>query len=439
MKVLIVENSRLYRQLLSKILGELGFHCDICSDIKTARIYLDSETYDLISINQYLEGESGLELVEYCNSHNKNKKIPILLLTSNKAAVKGIESLHISEVVLKKNRQQISAQITRFVEHHLDPLFHEGRILLVEDSMSVASFILDYLKLTGYKTLHFSNGEDAWQAFKTEKSYGGDKDAFDLVISDITLEGKMTGKELIENIRSLDDARAFIPIIAMTGDSNDNLRLSLYESGVNDFLNKPFLTEELLIRIKNLISNKKLLDKVHDQRRELYALATTDKLTGCHNRHSLMEISGKFLSPSSRQGHPFSLLVLDLDHFKRVNDTHGHTMGDAVLEAFGKLLNDSFHEGDLVARFGGEEFVVLMVNCDAENAKIVAENLRQKIELLKPCNLAISASIGVSSIEIGQDANFDMLFSLADKGVYMAKNRGRNRVVYVPIGSNGIN
>jgi two-component system cell cycle response regulator len=165
-------------------------------------------------------------------------------------------------------------------------------------------------------------------------------------------------------------------------------------------------------------------------------MATTDKLTGCHNRHSLMEISDKFLSASSRQGHPFRLLVLDLDHFKWVNDTHGHAIGDVVLEAVGKLLNDSFHEGNLVARFGVEEFVVLMGHCDAENAKIVAENLRQKIELLKPCNLAISASIGVSSIKIGQDANFDILFSLTDKGGYMAKNRGINRVVYVPIGSN---
>jgi two-component system cell cycle response regulator len=439
MRVLITENSRLYRQLLNKIFVQLGFYCDICHSIQSARTYLESETYDLICINQYLGDESGIEFVEYCNNHKHNKKTPILFLTNNKESVKDIESLHISEVVLKKNRQQISAQITRFVLHHLDPIFHEGRILLIEDSKAVASVILDYLKATGYKTLHFLNGEDAWATFKKEKTYGSGDNAFDLVISDIMLEGEMSGKELIENIRSLDDARAVIPIIAMTGDNTDKLRLSLYQIGVNDFLKKPFLAEELLIRIHNLIANKRLLDKVHDQRRELYTLATTDKLTGCHNRHSLMEFSGNFLSQASQHGYPVSLLVLDLDHFKLVNDTHGHAMGDVVLEAIGKLLNASFSEEDLVARFGGEEFIVLINHCDAENAKITAENLRQKIELLKPCDLDISASIGLSSIEIGQNTNFDILFSLADKGVYQAKSRGRNRVVYIPIGSNAFN
>jgi two-component system cell cycle response regulator len=439
MRVLITENNRLYCQLLNKIFVQLGFHCDICHSIESARTYLESETYDLICINQYLGDESGIEFAEYCNNHKHSKETPILFLTNNKESVKDIESLHISEVVLKKNRQQISAQITRFVLHHLDPIFHEGRILLIEDSKAVASVILDHLKATGYKTLHFLNGEDAWATFKKEKTYGSGNKAFDLVISDIMLEGKMSGKEVIENIRCLDDARAVIPIIAITGDNTDKLRLSLYQIGVNDFLKKPFLTEELLIRVHNLIANKRLLDKVHDQRRELYTLATTDKLTGCRNRHSLMEFSGEFLSQASQHGYPVSLLVLDLDHFKSVNDTHGHAMGDAVLEAIGKLLNASFSEEDLVARFGGEEFIVLINHCDAENAKITAENLRQNIELLKPCDLDISASIGLSSIEIGQNTNFDILFSLADKGVYQAKNSGRNRVIHIPIGSNTFN
>lgn len=183
----------------------------------------------------------------------------------------------------------------------------------------------------------------------------------------------------------------------------------------------------------NLITNKRLLDKVHDQCRELFALATTDQLTGCRNRHGLMDFSENFLSQATRDGYPISLLLLDLDHFKQVNDTHGHAVGDEVLEAIGKLLNASFREEDLVARFGGEEFIVLMDRCDAESAKITAEDLRQKIERLKPSNLQISASIGLTSMEIGQDANFETLFSLADKSVYKAKGLGRNCVVYTPI------
>ena len=433
MRVLITENSRLHRQLLSKIFGELGFERDICHSITAACTYLESRTYDLICVNQYLEDGLGLDFVEYCNRHIRNKSTPILFLTSNQAFAKDIELLNVSEIVLKETYQQISAQITRFVEHHLDPLFYKGRILLIEDSKSVAYVMLNCLKSTDYKVLHFSNGEEAWDVFKKETSLSSGKQVFDLVISDILLEGKMSGSDLIKNIRDLDDTRAAIPIIAMTGNSNNKLRIDLYEMGVNDFLHKPFLAEEFLIRVHNLITNKRLLDKVHDQCRELFALATTDQLTGCRNRHGLMDFSENFLSQATRDGYPISLLLLDLDHFKQVNDTHGHAVGDEVLEAIGKLLNASFREEDLVARFGGEEFIVLMDRCDAESAKITAEDLRQKIERLKPSNLQISASIGLTSMEIGQDANFETLFSLADKSVYKAKGLGRNCVVYTPI------
>lgn len=438
MKVLITENNRLFSQFLDNIFGQLGFDRDICYSIKAASSYLESEKYDLICINQYLEDGLGVEFVTYCNHHHKNEKTPILFLTSDKASVRGIEELRISDVVLKNNRQQITAQITRFVERHLDLLFNEGKILLVEDSMAIASVMLGYLESTGYKVLHFLSGEEAWTAFKKELSYGSDSNAFDLVISDIMLEGVMSGIGLIKKIRSIGDARGYIPIIAMTGDNTDKLRLNLYEIGVNDFLKKPFLTEELLIRIHNLITNKRLLDKVHDQRRELFVLANTDKLTGCHNRHSLMEFAGDFLSQATQQGHPISLLVLDLDYFKLVNDNYGHAMGDIVLEAIGELLNTSFRAEDLVARFGGEEFVVLINHCDARNAKEMSENLRQKVEQLKPGNIDISASIGLTTMEAGQNANFEMLFSLADEGVYKAKRKGRNCVVYLPIESKSI-
>lgn len=110
---------------------------------------------------------------------------------------------------------------------------------MVEDNKSMASVILSLLKSTGYKALHFSDEESEWETFQKEKDFGSNSSAFDLVITDITFEAKMSGKELIKHIRTLDDARGFIPIIAMTAYNTDQLRLSLYESGVNDFLQKP--------------------------------------------------------------------------------------------------------------------------------------------------------------------------------------------------------
>jgi two-component system cell cycle response regulator len=169
---------------------------------------------------------------------------------------------------------------------------------------------------------------------------------------------------------------------------------------------------------------------VHDQRRELFAMATTDKLTGCHNRHSLMEFSHKFIAQAQRHQYPVSLMVIDLDHFKSINDTHGHAVGDIVLEAIGKLLNSNFREGDLVARFGGEEFVILLNHCASNDARLIAEKTREKMEALKPHDLVVTPSIGLTSLDIGENGSFETMFSIADESVYVAKENGRNQVVF---------
>ncbi|MDH5353947.1 MAG: diguanylate cyclase [Gammaproteobacteria bacterium] len=398
-----------------------------------AREFIDAEQYQLLCVNQHLEDGKGRELIHYCNQHAENSKTPILYFTTDDNRLEVDDSLRIDQIIVKRNLQQVSDQVVRFIEKISDPLRSEIKILFIEDSESIARVILSHLGNAGYKVSRYSNGECAWKEFINVKSFGSDTEAYSLVITDINLEGKMTGLDVVRKIRGIDDARGFIPIIAITGENNDELRLSLYESGVNDYLNKPVLIPELLIRANNLITNKRLLDKVHDQRRELYALATTDKLTGCHNRHSLMEFSDKFISQGSRHNYPVSLMVIDLDHFKSVNDTHGHATGDIVLAEIGNLLNKSFREGDLVARFGGEEFVVLMSHCDSEYAQTKAESLRVEIEALQPNGLTITSSIGLTTKGREEIADFEMLFSFADAGVYQAKENGRNQVVFKPL------
>ncbi len=430
MRALIAENSRLYRQFLDNTLGQQGFENDICDSIVAARDYLENEKYDLVCINQQLDDGPGLELAQLVNASRRHAATPILFLSNDKSLTADDLEVRINEVVHKFNLQQIADQVTHFVEMHLDPVFFEGRILFVEDDEAVAATILGQLEKTGYRVSHFDTAEAAWQDFETEVSYGSDLDAYDLVITDVNLGGRMSGQDLIGLIRGLEDARGFIPVIALTEENTADLRIALYQQGVNDFLQKPILAEELLVRISNQITNKRLLDKVHDIRRELYALATTDKLTGCHNRHSLMEFSDKFIAQAQRHGYPVSVMVIDLDHFKSINDNHGHAVGDLVLQEVGQLLTRSFREGDLVARFGGEEFVVLLSHCDAAFALDKAESLRAELAALNPHDLPITTSIGVSTLEGELRGNFETLFSSADKGVYEAKENGRNRVVF---------
>ena len=323
--------------------------------------------------------------------------------------------------------------MVHFVDQHFDPVFFEGRVLFVEDDAGVAAQMLDFLRGRGYRVSHFTTVEEALDEFDRVKVYGTHDDAYDLAITDIDLAGRKHGEDLVTAIRAYEDGRGFIPIVALADSDDDQKRIAMYRLGVNDFLRKPVLLEELQVRIGNLLTNKRLLDKVHDIRRELYSLATTDELTGCHNRHSLMEFSDKFISQARRHGYPVSLLVIDLDHFKKINDTHGHAVGDIVLREVGALLNASFREDDFVTRYGGEEFVILMSYCDGDHACAKAERLRAEIERLGPNGLDITTSIGVTSMETGTQCNFEDMFHAGDEGVYRAKDEGRNRIVYVPV------
>jgi two-component system cell cycle response regulator len=433
MRALVIENNQAYRDLLEHTLAEQGFTTDSGDSIETARICVDSDPYDIICVNQALKDGSGEEFVAYCNQHQRHQDTPILFLTEDKELRAEDLSVRVDSVIHELNEHQIEDQIVHFVDLHLDPVFYEGRILLVEDDAEVAAEILSDLKQTGYQVSHFTTVEAACKEFDSVTVYGSHSEAYDLAITGLDLEGELEGEDLVTCIRSYEDGRGFIPIMAITGDNNDHRRIALYQLGVNDFLAKPILHQELLVRIGNLITNKRLLDKVHDIRRELFALATVDKLTGCHNRHSLMEFSGKFVATAKRHEYPVSMLVIDLDHFKAINDNHGHAVGDVVLELTGALLNESFREGDLVVRYGGEEFVVLMTHCDAEGARQKAESMRQAIEDLKPNGLDITTSIGVTTMEVGSKGDFEDMFHAGDEGVYAAKDAGRNQVVYVPM------
>ncbi|MBT8440620.1 MAG: GGDEF domain-containing protein, partial [Gammaproteobacteria bacterium] len=166
---------------------------------------------------------------------------------------------------------------------------------------------------------------------------------------------------------------------------------------------------------------------VRKQQRSLFCIAMTDQLTTCHNRHSLSEFAPKYVKDALRYHHPLSIMILDLDHFKQINDEHGHTTGDTVLREVGKLLMATCRQGDIVSRIGGEEFLILLPHCGIVDAMIKAENIRSMIELSNPSDLAITASIGAASLLDQHGVDFDKLYKAADNAVYHSKENGRNQ------------
>jgi len=213
----------------------------------------------------------------------------------------------------------------------------------------------------------------------------------------------------------------------VSGETNQTKRTSFLRNGANDFIVKPYDNDELLVRSSNLIKYHRLFIKSREQQKQLTKLALTDHLTGLYNRHSLYDIGPKYISHSIRHGDPFALLVIDLDHFKNVNDSHGHTVGDHVLRSVAETMQKNCRTEDIVARFGGEEFIMLLTRCELDSAMEKAEVLRDVIEKSKPEGLVVTSSIGVAQLLPGED--FSALFDRADKAVYDAKDTGRNKVV----------
>jgi len=238
----------------------------------------------------------------------------------------------------------------------------------------------------------------------------------------------MSGLALVRAIRGLDSEYSQLPIIAISGHDDQSRRIELFHAGVNDYVTKPIIKEELRARVTNLITSKKLVDRVRSQQTRLQDLALRDSLTGCNNRHCLTELAPRFIADAKRHHHELCLLIIDLDKFKHINDARGHIAGDVVLSEVGKLLTGNSREGDFVVRFGGEEFIVLLSYHDIRLGEKNSEQFRKKIENLNPDNIPVTASIGVTSLATSEANDFDRMFQVADKAVYLAKENGRNCV-----------
>ncbi len=430
MKALIIEKSRLYQELLTTTFNQLGIEVFIAEDLESAKSMISEDIPGIITCCHNLDDGDGVEFLASCRNDQRLTGSMMLFMLPEEFSLPGSVTSVADQVLFKKSPEQLAQQVALLAENYLDAAFTAGKVLLVEDDKAMALLFKSQLKKAGYQIVHFTSAEEAWETFESQTSYGSKVDAFDLVMTDINLSGDMSGEDLIQHIRAMDDARGVVPVIAITGDNSDKLRIELYRKGVSDYLTKPILPQELLIRAGNLVTSKRLLDQVHDTRRQLFLMATTDKLTGCQNRHSLTEFSGKFIAQAIRHNYPVSLMVIDLDHFKSINDTHGHATGDQVLAETGQMLRSAHRDGDLVARFGGEEFVTLLSHCDRDGAILKAERTRAQLEALKPAGLTVTGSIGVTTLDPKNPRDFETLFNAADKGVYQAKENGRNQIIF---------
>lgn len=288
-----------------------------------------------------------------------------------------------------------------------------SNILVVDDNPDKLRLLEAALRLAGYHVNTATDGEEALIAVASWQP--------DLIITDVMMP-RMNGYELAERIRA-NPRTKFIPVIMQTaaGRNSEDLRRAS-EVGALGYITDPTDLDLLLARTRTLLEFKAYLDVCEEA-------AFTDHLTGLANRRRFERQLDREVNRTLRYNHPFSLLMLDLDHFKFVNDTFGHNTGDEAIRGIGRVLQQGTRGIDLAARIGGEEFAVLLVETGQNEALEVAERLRLAIrEMSIPRVGKITASFGVAECPLSGQTAAEML-NAADVALYEAKRSGRDRVV----------
>ena len=241
----------------------------------------------------------------------------------------------------------------------------------------------------------------------------------DLILLDVVMPD-MDGYEVCRKLKESSVTKD-IPVIFVTGKDSDEDEEYGLQLGAVDYITKPIRPAIVTARVGTQVILKQQSDA-------LRSMALHDQLTSLFNRHFLIEAATNKISRLSRHGGKLSIMMIDIDHFKLVNDQFGHQSGDLVLQAVADVLADCNRKEDVVARFGGEEFVILLDHCSLDDTQDKAEQLRSKIEQLNPDKIHVTASFGIAELE-SENEGFEHLLARADAAVYSAKEKGRNCIV----------
>lgn len=288
-------------------------------------------------------------------------------------------------------------------------------ILIADDTKANIKILMELLG-DSYDLLVAKDGKSAIEIACEENP--------DLILLDILMP-KMDGFEVCKELKKnakLND----VPIIFLTAKTDEDSIETAYDLGGCDYVTKPFRPKELRAKVKRELHLKKLQN-------ELNLLASTDSLTKLYNRRYFTKVSNNILELLKRDKKNLSLIMMDIDKFKTINDSYGHKTGDNVLIKFAQILQQIQRKSDISCRFGGEEFVVLLPETDINGAESLAQKIREETENLKMeiednKILQFTISLGVSSISIDTETNIEAALNRADKALYKAKNSGRNRV-----------
>jgi diguanylate cyclase (GGDEF)-like protein len=304
------------------------------------------------------------------------------------------------------------------------------RLLVVDDEQSILDLLRRRLEALGCEVTVLSGGSQVAATVREKMP--------DLVLLDVMMPD-VDGFTVCQALKQDPQVRD-IPVVLMTARTEVDSRIKGLEMGAHDYVTKPFETAELLARVRAALRVKALQDELREANKLLERLATSDPLTDLPNRRTFDEQIFLAIERSRRTGQTVSVIMLDLDHFKQINDTHGHQVGDEALRQVAHIMAGRRRVTDLVARYGGEEFVWVLPGAAPEAATEVAEWLRRTVEEAAletqrgTIKLTVSAGISTYDPAAHGPGSPELLLESADQALREAKEKGRNRVVYKAMG-----
>jgi len=418
LNALIIDGSESFRIRLRELLEAAGYTITEAASGEEGLKLAQEERFRLVCCSYQLPDIAGSNFCGQIRAFAGYDLASVIIFTSedDSKILKQALLAGATDIYCKTDLVEFEVYLERFSERERRRL--SGRILLVEDSRVLQAIIIDLLTDMGLDVDAYTHAEEAWEAFSSG--------SYDLVITDIMVEGVMSGISLVRKIRRVQGDDGDVPIIAASGFDNMSRKIELFHLGVNDYVAKPIVREELRQRVFNHVTSHQRWLELRSQQNSLYSLAMLDELTQLFNRHALREFSGKYFSEAKRLEQPLTLAALDIDCFKAINDELGYDRGDAVLAELGTWFKRFIREQDIAARWADEEFVFLFPGCTQQTAVKLMERLQKRLKAFKHANRAITVSIGIATMEPNQEHNLSSLYELADGAMYQAKMAGRD-------------
>lgn len=410
-RILIVEDNKSLAKLIAKKMEDnVDLKVDIAYSLVEAKEFLKNPNdYFIALLDLNLPDAPNGEVVDYVIS----KGLPSIVLTGSVDAKTRAMFIHkdIVDYVYKGNMEDIN-----YIFNTINRLRRnrQYKVMIIEDSLTFRNNSKKILKSLQFEVFTAAHGEEAL-------SYFHDHPDIKLIITDYRMPVK-DGLEVLKEVRQQKDKNS-LGVIVMTSPKEEINAAIFLKNGANDFIAKPFEKEELICRVNNTIEAMENIERIAN-------FANHDFLTGACNRRYFYANMNEYLKKVARTNEPYALAMIDIDHFKNINDTYGHDSGDEAIKFLARKLIDETKGGDIVARFGGEEFCVVLKNISKEEAVKFFVNLRAGIAssavALKKESIKMTVSIGLA---FGQsDDTIENILQSADEALYVAKRNGRNRV-----------